>query len=55
MRAEKTGITSFQEREKLLAAVEEENMKLTCRLRTVRQAVSDKEKFYEDHLTKYKV
>ena len=48
-------MTSFQEREKLLAAVEEENMELTCRLRTISQAVSDKEEFYEYLLTKYKV
>ena len=55
VRAGKEVIDSFQERERKLATLEEENTELTCRLRTISQAVSNREEFYKDLLAKYKV
>ena len=42
MRGGKEAMATFQEREKKLLALEEEKVELTCRLRMVSDAVSDK-------------
>ena len=54
VRAGKEAVASFQKTEKRLPALEEEKVELTCRLRTVSDAVSDKEEYYEDLFTKWK-
>ena len=54
VKAGNRAIASFQEREKWLAELEEEKVELTCRLRTVSDVVSDKEKKYKNLLTMWK-
>ena len=52
VKAGKEVIGFFQEREKRLAALEEEKVELTCRLCAIGDAVSKKEGYYEYLLAK---
>lgn len=52
--AGKEVMASLQEREKKLTTLEEEKVKLACKLLAVSDEVSAKEEYYEDLLMKWK-
>ena len=54
MSAGKEAMTSFQGRETKLATLKKEKLELACRLYTLSDVVSMKEKYYENLLTKWK-